>query len=105
MASLAQRLSFWIFGGESPPQVPHPEYIDPIILEARFMLNLKMPLKEDTTREEIIAMVNNAVTDRELQAHGLMAMKEKLGLEFDRKLNPNMPEPRYWQPKDTFKSN
>lgn len=27
-------------GGESPPQVPHPEYIDPIILEARFMLNL-----------------------------------------------------------------
>ena len=42
-------------------------------------------------------MVNASITDAELQAHGLQAMKDQLGLEFDRKLNPLMPEPRYWQ--------
>ena len=47
------------------------------------------------TREEIIKVVNESVTDRQLQAHALMAMKEQLGISFDKTLNPNMPEPEY----------
>ncbi|OEH78977.1 hypothetical protein cyc_02326 [Cyclospora cayetanensis] len=86
-------------GSESPPQVPHPPEITPIILEARLMLNLRVPLKGDPMREEIIDMVNASVTDEELQAHALMAMKENLGMEFDRKINPHMPEPKYYERK------
>ncbi|KAL8439703.1 hypothetical protein Efla_000373 [Eimeria flavescens] len=96
MASLTQRLTFWLFGS-SPPQVPHPPEISPIILEAPFILNLSLPVKPSTTREEIAEWVNAAVTDEELQAHGLQAMRDRLGIEFDPKLNPHMPEPRYWQ--------
>ncbi|KAL8431652.1 hypothetical protein ACSSS7_005140 [Eimeria intestinalis] len=88
MASLAQRLSFWFFGGDSPPAVPHPTSIRPIILEAPFMLNLNLPLKGTETRAEIIDWVNQSVSDEELQAHGLQAMKDQLGWEFDPKQQP-----------------
>lgn len=51
------------------------------------------------SREEIMEFVNSQVTDEELQAHALQAMKDRLGFEFDRKSNPHMPEPQYYRPK------
>lgn len=51
----------------------------------------------DATRTEVTNIVNGAVTDRELQAHALQMMKDQLGMEFDRRLNPNMPEPSYYK--------
>ena len=60
-----------------------------------FVCNTEQKLPENMSREEIIKLVNDSVTDEQLQAHALMAMKEQLGLTFDAKLNPNMPEPKY----------
>ncbi|KAL8269615.1 hypothetical protein Esti_006459 [Eimeria stiedai] len=99
MALLSQRLTFWLFGGEAPPPVPHPSEIQPIVLEAPFLLNLRLPLKGHETRAEIIDLVNSAVTDEELQAHGLQAIRDRLGWEFDPRINPHMPKAQYWQRK------